>query len=165
MIGKLDNTGEHHMTIERMLRLDYLGSETQFHVVDNCITAYGREQWEALITKMALGYTKIAAVGDWKGTQEAITVYRVASLTGDQINECVTFLLDAKWSPAIGRLHRDLYVVWPNGQSMGYSYEYGDQTINLDHFHGQVSRDSALIERQSPAAQAKYHGARDTGWR
>lgn len=129
------------MTINQNLRADDLGGETQFVIVDDCITDYGRERWHAMLTSMALGYTKIAATGGWRGKEEPITIYRVASLNHHQMMACVKFLLDARWSPAIGRLMRDVYVV-RHGHARGYSYEYDAAEINLPTFHGVVRRET-----------------------
>jgi hypothetical protein len=162
------------MTIHRTLQIDALGRETQFVVVDANLTDYGRTQWEAHLTALALGYTKLHAIGGWRGIEEPITIYRVASLSAKDRQECIKFLLDARYSPAIGKLHRDLYVIHDDGQAYGYCYTYDDAAINLPTFHGMVQQSTvadveaakaaSFIGRQSPAAQAKYRGTRDTGW-
>jgi hypothetical protein len=151
------------MTINRTLRIDPLGAETQFVIIDDRITAYGRQQWEAKLTELCLGYTKIAAIGGWRGTEEPITIYRVASLDHIARQECIKFLLDAKWSPAIGKLMRDLYVIHPDGQAYGYSYEYDDAAIDLPRFHGMVETETDTLYREITGKA--FHGTRDTGWR
>ena len=128
------------MTIERKLRIDALGRETQFIVIDDCITNTGRTVFETKLTELALGYTKFAAVGGWRGKEEATTVYRVASLSMPQVIECAELLLDARWSPAIGRIMRDVYVVLPSGEAIGVCYEYPEWTIDLPTYHGMVAR-------------------------
>jgi hypothetical protein len=165
------------MTINRKLRVDPLGSETLFHIIDANITDTGRKFFEQILTDFALGYTKQSAIGGWRGTEEQITVYRVASLTGAQIQTCIKLLLDARFSPAIGRIHRDVYVVI-DGRSYGYSYEYEDTApIELPRFHGQVDRKpqgwrdlrevARTLDRlpQLGEVPKDYHGTRDTGWR
>lgn len=150
------------MTVERTLRIDALGRETQFVIVNHCITNYGRQKWEEYLTALALGYTKIDATGGWRGKEEAITLYRVASLTDAMIRDCVEFLLDAQHSPAIGRLMTDLYVIYPSGEAYGFCYEYPKATLPAQRYHGQT--EASFLARQSPAMRAKLHGARDTGW-
>jgi hypothetical protein len=151
------------MTIERTLRIDRLGHETQFVVIDDCITEYGRAHWEAHLTKLALGYTKLAARGGWRGVEEATTIYRVASLTREQAIECAEFLLDARWSPAIGRIMRDVYVILAGGETIGACYEYPDFKIDLPTYHGMVEPVSET-DKLYYALTGRLHGTRDTGW-
>ena len=120
------------------LRRDELGHETLFHVVTNLISDNVCAEFERRITTYALGYTKYAATGGWKGTEERIHVYRVATLTELQRRDLIEFLLN-------NTAMQDVYVVLPGGLAVGYCHE----------------------ELAPPAyhkAREALHGTRDTGW-
>ena len=123
------------------LRIDPLNGETMFHVVECLTSDDALTTFENRLLAVARGYTRYKAVGGWRpltgiDQEDYILVYRVASLTLDQINELATYLI----------LHtgmRDLYVV-SNGQAFGYSIE-----------------DAPARATDS----GRFHGTRDTGWR
>jgi hypothetical protein len=139
------------VTIERELRADMLSMQTQFIVPDGHLTDYGRGLFHAMLTKMVKGYTRIPAFGGWYKAdgEEAVNIYQVSGLSHEQRVECIKFLLDARWSPAIGRIIRDLFVVHPSGVCFGYSYEYPEWQISLPAYHGMV---------ETPAAPGWYPG-------
>ena len=95
------------------IRSDALGRETQFHVCCDQISRLARNAFETMLTHMALGYTKLPARGGWKGVEEDVIIYRVASLSENQIDKCVAFLLTHTSMT-------DLYVVMPTGTVWGH---------------------------------------------
>lgn len=99
-----------------LIREDDLGHETQFVLVDSLTSPSARQWFEGAVTNMALGFTRIHALGGWKGQNEAITIYRVASLTNIQRTKLVEYLL-------ANTEMTDLYVVLPGGMAKGYSVE------------------------------------------
>lgn len=98
------------------LRIDELGRETQFVLVNNLTSPTAQAVFEGMLTEYALGYTRIRATGGWKGVEEAITIYRVASLTVSMRDVLVKYLLERT-------AMTDLYVVSPTGVAYGYCYE------------------------------------------
>ena len=108
------------------IRSDALGRETQFHVCCDQISRQDRNAFETMLTHMALGYTKLPARGGWKGVEEDVIIYRVASLSENQIDKCVAFLLTHTSMT-------DLYVVMPNGTVWGHSLSTdGEPTVAVN---------------------------------
>jgi hypothetical protein len=97
-------------------RVDALGRETVFHLVDDLITIDTFIEWNAMLTDMALGYTRYNAKGGWRGKEELITVYRVASLFDSQVADCIIFLLN-------NTDMKDVYVVHKDGVARGHCLE------------------------------------------
>lgn len=95
------------------IQIDDLGRETQFVVCDTQIAPAIRQAFEALLTRAALGYTKIEAWGGWRGNEEPITIYKVASLNPLDRDYAIQYLL-------INTAMTDLYVVYPDGQAKGH---------------------------------------------
>jgi hypothetical protein len=106
---------------QQHLRADALGHETQFNVVHQNTPRDIRLEFEGMLYEYALGFTRIYALGGWKGSTEGVYVYRVASLSPSQRLVLIEFLLD-KTSM------KDLYVVHPDGIAFGYCYENGVPT-------------------------------------
>jgi hypothetical protein len=97
-------------------RVDRLGRETVFHLVDDLVTIDTFIKWNALLTDMALGYTRYNATGGWRGKEELITVYRVATLDDGMVAACVQFLLH-------NTDMKDIYVVHEDGVARGHCLE------------------------------------------
>jgi hypothetical protein len=97
-------------------RVDDLGHETVFHLVDDLISRDAFANWHGMLTDMALGYTRYCATGGWGGEEEFITVYRVASLLDSQVADCIIFLLNYTGM-------KDVYVVHKDGVARGHCLE------------------------------------------
>jgi hypothetical protein len=97
-------------------RVDDLGRETVFNLVDELITIDASTKWNDMLTNMALGYTRYNAIGGWRGKEELITVYRVASLFDSQVVDCIDFLLH-------NTNMKDVYVVHKDGVARGHCLE------------------------------------------
>ncbi len=127
----------------KVLRVYALGLEHEFVVVDECISAEMTTEFQKRLTGLAQGYTRLTGTGGWKGKEEAITIYRVASLTDDDVEGLITFLLE-------NTAMKDLYVLSPHGVAKGYCYE-----------EAREPRPQPTLSRHG---MPQYHGVRDTGW-
>jgi hypothetical protein len=97
-------------------RVDDLGRETAFHLVNNLTPIAIFNEWEAMLTDMVLGYTRSNAWGGWRGKEENVTVYRVASLVDSDVVACIHFLLTSTDM-------KDVYVVHEDGIARGHCLE------------------------------------------
>ena len=98
-------------------RVDALSRETHFHVLPRLIHYEERKAFECLLTRYALGFTRSeATVGGWRGDEEGVAVYRVATLTDEQVRECIEFLLNHS------RME-EVYVVHADGVARSHSFE------------------------------------------
>ena len=100
------------------IRVDELGRETVFVIVDDLISVPARYTFEQKLKDVAQGYTKHRAMGGWylSENDEHITVYRVANLIPQHRDDLITWLLECT------RM-RDLYVVYPDGIARGHCIE------------------------------------------
>ncbi len=121
------------------LRIDDLGHETQFVVVDDLITHNTVQQFEAWLYELALGFTRIKAIGGWRGKTEDITIYRVASLDDTHRTFLAQYLLNHSKM-------QDVYIIRPDGMAQGYCTEdeYMAPLVNYEY--------------------DRLHGTRNTGW-
>lgn len=134
------------------MRVDDLGHETKFVIVNDLTPHRVEEAFKQRVTEMALGYTRTVGVGGWKGKEEQITTYAVASLTQHQIETLVDLLLR-------GSRMKDIYVVMPGGMARGYcaGVAAAPPPTQSERF-GQDRGNSA------PVSMERFHGTRDTGW-
>lgn len=155
-----------------------LGHETEFVIVAELIDTDALKDFESMVTNMALGFTVYRGIGGWKGVNEDILIYRIASLDNYQRQTLTHFLLHNTGM-------KDLYVVLPGGMAKGYCLET-DPYVSADD----VTLDAATAARyradrmadDKPLTQPKQfnssrglpyrpgstthvlHGTRDTGW-
>lgn len=134
------------------LRIDELGTETQFVICDNLVSAEALAMFQMKLYRMALGFTVIDGQGGWKGTIEPISIYRIASLTSENRLELVRFLLRNTGM-------KDLYVVI-NGQSVGYCLRQPEPPRIAIPGTDLQPNGYGGVERRKIA----LHGTRDTGW-
>jgi hypothetical protein len=156
----------------KQLRIDELGRETQFVLIDDLVRPIVREEFERRLYNYALGFTAIQAIGGWRGRTEAVTIYRVATLTDVQRINLVTLLLT-------DTAMTDVYVVLPNGNAIGCCYEepgaVGEHDAPSNRPLGRWTPDmiaskGSVLHGANQAFQGHgrpaepLHGARDTGW-
>lgn len=136
------------------IRVDDLGHETQFILVDHLVPLQVKKDFRQKLFDMALGYTKVMAWGGWRGDEEATWIYKVASLSTSQRNELIEFLLHNTGM-------KNIYVVLPGGLAQGYSLEHDQKPLTqVEQF--QASRGRPY---EPGCILDTLHGTRDTGWK
>lgn len=113
----------------KTLRIDELGHETQFILVETLVSYDAFIGFERRLMDYALGFTRFFGHGGWKGAKETITIYRVASLSNTQRLALIHYLLDNTGMT-------DLYVVLPGGMAQGYCYEEVGSIVGKFALHG-----------------------------
>jgi hypothetical protein len=169
-------------------RIDNLGAETIFHLVDGCVSPECRETFETRLYTAALGFTRSLQTGGWRGAEEPVYVYRVASLSDDATFNLIRWLLDHT-------AMQDVYVVHSDGVARGHCLETenphagtGDSTMFAEHeigaaktrltraehgvIDGVVEPDWQIdlphfhgqVRKPTAVAAEPLHGVRGTGW-